>query len=53
MVVDKADSFLAEIEAVCRRYDLSIAHEDRHGAFLIQGFSEETAEWLKEATWDV
>lgn len=32
--------FLAEIEGVCRRWGLSIGHEDDHGAFQIRAYEE-------------
>ena len=44
------DSFLNEIEQVCRKHGLSISHEDVHGAFVIQKLSEENISWLKEAS---
>ncbi len=45
----KIDAFLHEIETVCRRHELSIVHEDRHGGFEIESFDEANIEWLKEA----
>jgi hypothetical protein len=46
------DAFLAEIETVCRRHGFSIAHEDEHGAFIIEPFSKERADWLAGAHLD-
>ncbi len=43
------DVFLEEIERICREYDLSISHQDGHGAFKIVRFDESTLEWLKGA----
>jgi hypothetical protein len=40
---------MAEIEAVCRKHGFSISHEDVHGAFEIEPFSEAAMDWLKEA----
>ena len=42
-------AFLDEIEAVCRRHNLSIAHEDREGGFEIEPFSTDNMAWLREA----
>lgn len=42
-------AFLDEIEAVCRRHNLSIAHEDREGGFEIEPFSDDNMDWLREA----
>jgi hypothetical protein len=32
---DKQKAFLLEIIEVCKKHNLSIGHEDGHGAFLI------------------
>lgn len=42
-------SFLDEILAVCRRHNLSIAHEDDNGAFLVVPYNAEAVNWLREA----
>lgn len=42
-------AFLVEIESVCRKHALSIAHEDHHGAFEIEEFSEDHMAWLHAA----
>lgn len=47
--VPDVDAFLADIERVCREHGLSLAHEDCHGAFLVEPFDEQTLEWLKDA----
>ena len=43
------DTFLDEIEVVCKKYGFSISHEDGHGAFEIEDFNESDMEWLKYA----
>lgn len=43
------EAFLDEIEAVCRKHGLSLAHEDFQGAFIVQLFSEENIGWLRDA----
>lgn len=48
--IPEIDAFLAEIDAVCRRHNLSISHEDHHGAFEIINYSPKAAEWLSEAS---
>lgn len=50
----EVDAFIEELVAVCRRHGYSIAHEDGHGAFVVEPYSESNAEWLREAllaTW--
>lgn len=42
-------AFFNEIDMVCMRYGLSISHEDGHGAFMVELYSEKNIEWLKEA----
>lgn len=48
--VPEVDAFLAEIEEVCRRHGMSIAHEDERGEFRIQRFDEQSIERLKQAS---
>ena len=38
--------FLNDVESVCKKYGLSISHEDYNGAFLIEKYSKENIEWL-------
>lgn len=42
-------TFLDEIESVSKKHGLSISHEDGHGAFMIEPFSQDNIDWLKEA----
>lgn len=44
------DSFLNELEVLCRKYDISIAHEDTQGGFIIQRYKHSNMIWLKAAT---
>ena len=41
--------FLDEIHSVCVRHDLSISHEDGHGAFIIENYDERNIDWLFNA----
>lgn len=43
------DRFLGEFEELCREHGLSLAHEDTHGAFIIEKFNEENISWVKVA----
>lgn len=46
----KVEAFLDAIEAVCRHHNMVLAHEDRHGGFLIEDFGNgETMKWIREA----
>jgi len=49
----EVEAFLTDIFAVCRKHQLSIAHEDGHGAFLIEEFKEYNLEWLDEAALNI
>lgn len=42
-------AFLIDIEKVCRKHNLTLAHEDSHGAFLVCGFDAGNIEWLRAA----
>jgi hypothetical protein len=47
---DKAiELFIKEIIEVCKKHNLSIGHEDTHGAFIIANYDEYYNEWLLEA----
>ena len=40
------EDFLNDIKTICKKHNLSIAHEDYHGAFLIEEYDEDNIEWL-------
>jgi hypothetical protein len=48
-IPQKQLDFLDEIEAVCKKYNLSISHEDGWGSFVIDKYSKENIEWLRNA----
>lgn len=43
------DSFIEEVLAVCEKHGMSISHEDGHGGFEIEPYSEGAAEWFRDA----
>jgi hypothetical protein len=45
----KIDAFIQEVIAIEHKHGLSIAHEDYHGAFVIQEASAENERWLNDA----
>ena len=45
----KQIDFIEEIDAVCKKYNLSISHEDGHGGFEIEEYDPYNIEWLKRA----
>lgn len=47
-IPENITEFLRDIEKVCQFHNLSIAHEDNHGAFIIENFDENNIRWLKE-----
>ncbi len=44
------EGFFSELETLCRKYNLSIAHEDNQGAFIIQRYKHSNMIWLKSAS---
>lgn len=44
------DDFLKEIIEICKKYNFSISHEDRHGGFEIELYDEKNIDWLLEAS---
>jgi hypothetical protein len=41
--------FIEDIIKLYEKYNLSIAHEDTQGAFIITGYSEENVKWMRDA----
>jgi len=39
--VPEVEAFLAEINKVCEKHGMGIAHEDGHGAFLIVDYEDD------------
>lgn len=46
---DAVDSFLNDIAIVCKQHGMSISHEDSQGAFIVEKFSDDKADWLADA----
>lgn len=46
---EKLKAFLKEINEVCQKHGLSIAHEDEHGGFIIDEYKQENIDWLFDA----
>lgn len=40
---------MKEILDVCKKHGLSISHEDGHGNFIIEEYSDNYSEWFKNA----
>lgn len=49
----EADAYIEELIAVGRKYGVTLSHEDGHGAFLIEGPSEDNERWLRDASLSV
>lgn len=46
---ERMQNFLEDIKKVCEKHNLSISHEDGHGAFIIEDYDEYNIKWLFEA----
>lgn len=46
---EEMQDFLADIEAVCRKHGLSIAHEDEQGGFIVETLKEDNLNWVSGA----
>jgi len=42
----KIDEFVKEIDKLSKKFNLSISHEDGHGAFIVEEYKEDNIEWL-------
>ena len=47
----RAKKFLAEVKAPEEKYQISISHEDNHGAFLLHPYNKDDADWLMDASY--
>ena len=45
--------YFNEIEAISKKYNLSISHEDCQGSFVIEFYKEINIKWLKSAIIDI
>ena len=49
----KMKAFLNDLISVCQRHQLSISHEDHHGAFEINEYSDYDMQWILNAHDDI
>ena len=42
-------SFIKDIIEVMKKHNLTISHEDGHGAFIIEKYDDYNIKWLKDA----
>lgn len=47
---EEMQAFLAEVEATCRKYGLSLTHEDEQGGFIVEVLKERNLNWLAGAS---
>jgi hypothetical protein len=43
------EKFWEELEALLRRHNISISHQDFQGSFILEPFTEYNWRWLREA----
>ncbi|KKL19657.1 hypothetical protein LCGC14_2463290 [marine sediment metagenome] len=43
------EAFLNDLATVCRKHQMSLSHEDEHGAFQVEGYDTQLTEWLLSA----
>lgn len=41
------DHFLDELRALCKKHNISIGHEDGHGAFEFYEYSDRDMDWMQ------
>ena len=51
--VEDFNLFIDDVLKVYEKHSLSIAHEDEHGSFIVEKFSQTNVEWLQVARNDV
>lgn len=48
-MMNEVQSFLDELDELCRKYNMSISHEDSQGGFIIEEYNPDNIDWLREA----
>ncbi len=48
-VAERVALFLADVAEVCQHHQLSLGHEDTHGAFTVEPYSVRNRAWLESA----
>jgi hypothetical protein len=41
--------FLKEVTDLCKKYKISISHEDTHGCFILENYDEYLMDWFNDA----
>ncbi len=49
----KVKDFIEDIVLLCKKYNVSISHEDTHGAFVIRDYNEENIKLFRNAFNDI
>ena len=44
------EAFLDEYEALCKKHNFSLSHEDGHGGFEIEPFDQSNIAWVRAAS---
>ena len=42
------EKFFEEFDELCKKYNVSLAHEDTYGAFIVQSYLESNMKWVKD-----
>lgn len=45
------DKFLKDLNELCLKHNISISHEDGHGAFILEEYNQFNIDWIKGAFW--
>ena len=43
-------NFYDELDKLCKKYNLSISHEDSGGSFIMENYKKENIDWIKDAS---
>lgn len=44
---ERVKNFMKEYEALCKKYNLSLGHEDSEGGFILDEYKEDYVDWVK------
>ena len=49
MTKEQLEAFIKDYEALCKKHNISLSHEDKYGAFEFEEYLKDNIEWVQES----